>query len=65
MCFCFCLFFAEEQVVREQEEDILSMKCMMEKLNQELEACGGLSSQPSSQRVRMQIQVFSLTTMNE
>ncbi|XP_073349429.1 mitotic checkpoint serine/threonine-protein kinase BUB1 [Pagrus major] len=43
-----------EKMVREQEEDILSIlsiKSMFEKVNQELEACGGLTSQASSQRL--------------
>nr|XP_046228859.1 mitotic checkpoint serine/threonine-protein kinase BUB1 isoform X2 [Scatophagus argus] len=43
-----------EKVVREQEEEILSIKCMLEKLNRELEACGGLTSQPSSHRLSVE-----------
>ncbi|KAM8726020.1 mitotic checkpoint serine/threonine-protein kinase BUB1 isoform 1-T1 [Acanthopagrus schlegelii] len=40
-----------ERMLREQEEDILSIISMFEKVNQELEACGGLTSQASSQRL--------------
>ncbi|KAM7395839.1 hypothetical protein PAMA_007224 [Pampus argenteus] len=40
-----------ERMLREQQESILSIKCMLEKLNQDLEAGGCLPSQPSSQRL--------------
>ncbi|XP_067429364.1 mitotic checkpoint serine/threonine-protein kinase BUB1 isoform X1 [Thunnus thynnus] len=40
-----------EKRLREQEEGILSIKCRLEEINQNLAACGDLSSQPSSQRL--------------
>ncbi|KAM7368280.1 hypothetical protein PAMP_014515 [Pampus punctatissimus] len=40
-----------ERMLREQQESILSIKCMLEKLNQDLEAGGCLTSQPLSQRL--------------
>lgn len=46
---------------RQQEEEILSIKNSLEILNQELQACGGLSSLPSCHRVRQTVQIFSLT----
>ncbi|XP_041814693.1 mitotic checkpoint serine/threonine-protein kinase BUB1 [Chelmon rostratus] len=39
-----------EKKLREQEEGILSIKCMLEEVNRDLDACGGLTSQPPSQR---------------
>lgn len=44
-------------MLREQEEDILSIISMFEKVNQELEACDSLTSQASSQRVSVKVQV--------
>ncbi|XP_070782386.1 mitotic checkpoint serine/threonine-protein kinase BUB1 [Enoplosus armatus] len=40
-----------EKRLREQEEGILTIKCMLDKVNQDLEAFGGLTSQASSQRL--------------
>ncbi|XP_051264964.1 mitotic checkpoint serine/threonine-protein kinase BUB1 isoform X2 [Dicentrarchus labrax] len=41
----------KEKMLREQEEDILRFKRMLESVNRDLQVCGGLSSQPSSQRL--------------
>lgn len=49
--------FEAERMLREQEEDILSIISMFEKVNQELEACDSLTSQASSQRVSVKVQV--------
>lgn len=57
MLFFSFFFFEAERMLREQEEDILNIISMFEKVNQELEACGGLTSQASSQRVSVKIQV--------
>lgn len=38
----------EEKKLREQEEAILSIKSLLEKFNQDLEACGLVTNQPSS-----------------
>ncbi|KAI3364637.1 hypothetical protein L3Q82_011420 [Scortum barcoo] len=39
-----------EKMLREQEEGILSIKSLLEKVNQEMELCGALSNQTLSQR---------------
>ena len=63
MLFFSFFFFEAERMLREQEEDILNIISMFEKVNQELEACGGLTSQASSQRVSVKIQVSWKTQM--
>lgn len=55
--------FEAERMLREQEEDILSIISMFEKVNQELEACDSLTSQASSQRVSVKVQVSWKTQM--
>ncbi|XP_039981016.1 mitotic checkpoint serine/threonine-protein kinase BUB1 isoform X2 [Xiphias gladius] len=40
-----------EKLLREQEEGILRIKSMLEKVNHNLEVCGGVTIQPSSQRL--------------
>ncbi|XP_070843366.1 mitotic checkpoint serine/threonine-protein kinase BUB1 [Chaetodon trifascialis] len=40
-----------EKKLREHEEGILSIKCMLEEVNRDLDACGGLTSRPSPQRL--------------
>ncbi|XP_029903792.1 mitotic checkpoint serine/threonine-protein kinase BUB1 isoform X2 [Myripristis murdjan] len=42
---------AQQKMVRKQKEDILSMRGMLDELNQGLEACGGFTSQPVTQQV--------------
>ncbi|XP_044025669.1 LOW QUALITY PROTEIN: mitotic checkpoint serine/threonine-protein kinase BUB1 [Siniperca chuatsi] len=50
-----------EKLLRRQEEDVLSLQYMLEKVNQDLESCRGLTSQPSSQRLSV---VETATSLN-
>ncbi|KAM9339289.1 mitotic checkpoint serine/threonine-protein kinase BUB1 [Symphorus nematophorus] len=44
------ILFEAEKMLRDHEDDLLNFKCLLERMNQDLGAFGGLSSQPSSQR---------------
>lgn len=53
---------AQQKMVRKQKEDILSMRGMLEELNQGLEACGSFTSHPVTQQARQQTQLKKYTS---
>ncbi|KAM9840320.1 mitotic checkpoint serine/threonine-protein kinase BUB1 [Aulostomus maculatus] len=53
----------KEKMLSEQKQGILSLQCMLEQVNQELEACGGLPSHLLSQQPKLPL-VETTTTVN-